>query len=238
MQPGAPILHPELIPGTNRSFQWGFEDGNVEAGFREADHIIEYDRAYHGLNNHKPNPYAVVAWWEQDPLGTEGKTLYIEGNQHNFVLRQIRDIFKLPEDKVRWLTVYDGGQYCDFNPRRLSILAPLLAKRTGRPVRIAFTRRDNFDVGGGDQTYTHAKIGFKNDGIVTAAYGEDVANGGVLALQEKGKTWDGYVPFSDFCFQNDPLCQHQSCRQSGVYQYNDLFPLPHGNILGTYGGVL
>ena len=81
-----------------------------EAGFREADHIIEYDRAFHGLNNHMPNPYTVVAWWEQDPLGTEGKTLYMEGNQHNPLLLQIRDIFNLPEDKVRWLTVCDGGQ--------------------------------------------------------------------------------------------------------------------------------
>ena len=39
-------------------------------------------------------------------------------------------------------------------------------------MRIAFTRRDTFDVGVCDDYYTHAKIGFKNDGIVTAAYGE------------------------------------------------------------------
>jgi CO/xanthine dehydrogenase Mo-binding subunit len=134
---GDPILHPELSPGTNCSFESGWEDGNAEAGFREADHIIEYDRGCHGLNNHVPNPYTVVAWWEQDPLGTEGETLYMEGNQHNPLILQLRDIFNLPEDKVRWLTVCDGGSFCDFNARRLSILAPLLAKRTRRPVRIA-----------------------------------------------------------------------------------------------------
>jgi CO/xanthine dehydrogenase Mo-binding subunit len=182
LEPGAPILHPDISPDSNISKEEFWEDGNVEAGLREADHVIEYDRFFPIYNNHKPNPITMVAWWEQDPLGNEGETLFVEGDLSDHPRRGIRQAFNLPEDKLHWLTVCSGGLYCDHLPRRLGILAPLLAKTTGRPVRIAHSRRDNFDVGGHGHDRTHLKIGFNNDGMLTAVHGQIVSSVGVRGL--------------------------------------------------------
>lgn len=177
----APILHPELGVDSNCIQRWSWEDGDVEAGFREADHIIEYDRFFPFFNTHKPNPFTVVAWWQLDHAGGEGKTLFIESDSYTFALRAVMAAFDLPEDKVRWLTICSGGQYCDLVSRRPVILAPLLAARTGRPVRIANTRRESFDIGGGGADYTHAKIGFRKDGVLTAVQSNVVSSIGTKA---------------------------------------------------------
>ena len=177
----APILHPELNLPSNCVRRWSWEDGDVEAAFREADHVVEYDRFFPFFNTHKPNPFAIVAWWEQDHVGGEGKTLFIESDSYTFALRAVMTAFNLPEDKIRWLTICSGGQYCDLVSRRLVILGPLLAERTGMPVRIANTRRDSFDLGGGGADYTHVKIGFTNDGMLTAVHASVLSSIGTRA---------------------------------------------------------
>ena len=69
-------------PGySTRSQETGFElpRGDVEAGFKEADHIVEFDWGHSRTASHIPNPNGSLSWWEQDPWGVEGPTLYIEG---------------------------------------------------------------------------------------------------------------------------------------------------------------
>ena len=54
--------------------------GDVEAGFKEADQIIEYDFNMPAFCGHVPNPYASVAYWYFNPLqGSEQQSLHIEG---------------------------------------------------------------------------------------------------------------------------------------------------------------
>ena len=54
-------------------------DGDIEAGFREADHIIEYDVNTAAFSGHIPNPTGSVAWWFDDAVHGEGRNLRIEG---------------------------------------------------------------------------------------------------------------------------------------------------------------
>ena len=54
-------------------------DGDVEQGFKEADHILEYDVNTAAFSGHIPNPTGTVAWLFDDPLHGEGKNLQIEG---------------------------------------------------------------------------------------------------------------------------------------------------------------
>ena len=177
LKPGAPALQPDLH-ADNIAAECNWELGDVEAGFKGADHIIEYDRAYSFINTHKPNPYTMVAWWDQDRLGSEGESLYVYADTFLADHRWLAIAFDLPEDKVHWLNIFMGGQYCDFIMRRLTFLTPLLAKRTGRPVRMAFTRRDAFDCGGDSSDRTHLKIGFTDEGLLVAAEGRIISNVG------------------------------------------------------------
>ena len=187
LEPEAPIVYPERDPVTNCASEYRYHEGNVDEAFEKADHILEFDHYYGYVFNHKPNPYTIVAWWEQDPMGTEGKSLFVAGSAPFQHFKQIRRAFNLTEDKIRWLNIFDGSEYCLMIPRRSGILAPLLAKRTGRPMRIAHTRRDSFENGGGSENYSHLKIGFTNDGILTAAQSQAVTNSGMAARKATDK---------------------------------------------------
>jgi CO/xanthine dehydrogenase Mo-binding subunit len=111
IKPGAPILQPEVFKDTNVAWKESWQDGDVEAGFKQADHVIEYDLSYPFMNLHHPNPVTAVAWWAQDPTGSEGKTLYLQGYGGAFTAPWIWQNLKLDEDKVRFLTTTSGGQY-------------------------------------------------------------------------------------------------------------------------------
>ena len=71
-------------------------------------------------------------------------------------------------DRIYRNSMFQGGRYCDFGIRRAALITPLLAKRTGRPVRAVNTRQNDYDIAT-PQRYTHVKVGFKNDGTMTAA---------------------------------------------------------------------
>ena len=75
LKPGAPIIRAR----SQRAWHRISPQGDVEAGFKEADHIVEFDWAHSRTASHIPNPNGSVAWWAQDPWGVEGPTLYIEG---------------------------------------------------------------------------------------------------------------------------------------------------------------
>ncbi len=47
--------------------------GDVEAGFREADHIVEYDVNIPAFCGHIPNPAGSVAWWFDDAYHSSWK---------------------------------------------------------------------------------------------------------------------------------------------------------------------
>ncbi len=54
--------------------------GDVEAGFKQADQIIEYDFNMPAFCGHMPNPSASAAYWYDDPMqSSEQKSLHLEG---------------------------------------------------------------------------------------------------------------------------------------------------------------
>ena len=93
-EPGAPVIRPEDRGGVANPFGGrggsknppkkgnvsysNQEQGDMEKGFREADHIIEYDLNMPTYASASPNPHSSVAWWFDDPyLGEDN--LHIEG---------------------------------------------------------------------------------------------------------------------------------------------------------------
>lgn len=76
-----------------------FNDGDIEAGFREADHVIEYDVNTAAFSGHLPNPTGSVAWWFDDARYGEGKNLRIEGIPA-WTEDAIADMYHMPSEKV------------------------------------------------------------------------------------------------------------------------------------------
>ncbi len=167
--------------------------GDVEAGFREADHIIEYNVNLPTFSGHIPNPPGSVAYWFDDPYHGEGKNLRIEGDPwgHGQVVR----MYQMPAEKVFQECMLEGGRYCDWGSRKSQLITPLLSKRTGRPVRCVEERRHIYDFNL-SQRFMRLKVGFKKNGLITAIDDFSIADGGVRGTTSFGNTMDQtYGPY-------------------------------------------
>jgi CO/xanthine dehydrogenase Mo-binding subunit len=96
-----------------------FTTGDVEAGFKEADQIAEFDWAQALMASHIPNPNGSVAWWEMPPLGTPEPALYIEGVYPTWGSFELRPMYNVTYDKLYRGTTFQGGKYCDWMLRPL-----------------------------------------------------------------------------------------------------------------------
>ena len=150
-------------------------DGDYEAGFKEANQFVEFDFVLPAITSHIPNPSVSMAYWYDDQGASEGKTLWIEGISQG--REQISRQNKIPYDKVIEASLYQGGKYCDWGYRKSQLITPLLAKRTGRPVKCVNTRENMYDFGI-NQHWVHAKVGFKNDGLITGVKLYTIADNG------------------------------------------------------------
>jgi CO/xanthine dehydrogenase Mo-binding subunit len=175
-------------------------DGDIEAGFREADHVIEFDMNTAAFCGHIPNPVGGVALWFDSPYHGDGKNLRIEGTPWGH--GQVVGMYRMPEEKVFQDCMLVGGRYCDWGTRKSQLITPLLAKRTGRPVRCVNDRYGMYDFNL-NQRYVHLKIGFKANGLITAIDDFSTADGGVRGSTNFGNTMDQtYGPYFTTRCQN------------------------------------
>jgi CO/xanthine dehydrogenase Mo-binding subunit len=174
MKPDAPAMFPR--PGAKGNITTASKiDGDIEAGFKQADQTIEFDFVLPPCASHIPNPSGGMAYWYEEQNSGEGRDLYIEGATQ--AAGQVADLYKLPLDKVNQSTLYQGGKYCDWGIRKSQLITPLLARRTGRPVKCVNARADMYDFAI-NQNFVHARIGFKNDGLITAVKLYSIADNG------------------------------------------------------------
>ncbi|MFC1838180.1 xanthine dehydrogenase family protein molybdopterin-binding subunit [Thermodesulfobacteriota bacterium] len=212
-KPDAPLIRPVAERRSLRSSSGGGDQnpppkgnvsfsnnnrGDIEAGFREADHIVEYDFNMPAFSGHVPNPYASVAYWYDDPRhNPEQQSLHIEGPV--WTARQGKDsvgsMYGLPPEKVRQDGYFQGGKYCDWGFRKVQQITPLLSKRTGRPVRMALARKEMYDFNM-NQRFSRLKVGFKKNGLITAIDDFSIADAGVPPVSTLGTSGDqGYGPY-------------------------------------------
>ena len=167
--------------------------GDIEAGFSEADQIIEYDLVLPAFASHIPNPPASLAWWSSDPYLGAGKILHIEGAVQR--RENVGMMHGVPPERTVQEGIFQGGKYCDWGLRRSQEITPLLARRTSRPVRCANTREDTFDFLMNER-FMHVKIGFTNEGVITAVDDFSIADGGQEGNSGFGTANDhGYGPY-------------------------------------------
>lgn len=210
LKEGSPIVRidPKKLSGKP------FTTGDVESAFKDADHILEFDWGHSKTASHVPNPNGSLAWWAQDPLGTPGPTLYIEGVCPTWGSFQLLPMYDLYFDKLYRGTTFQGGKYCDWFIRRSQLVTPLLAKRTGRPVRCVNERTNDY-YPANPQRYSHTKIGFKKDGTITGIEESTIQDSGAPGVNARAFSmgaWEGASsPF------NTTRCVNQQYSFQSVY---------------------
>jgi CO/xanthine dehydrogenase Mo-binding subunit len=180
----SPLVHPEWESyGTADGVERGHNDcgymssvkGDVDAGFTEADHILT--EVYSADMSHAVpiEPHAVVAQWQGD------KVTIWSTSQVPFPARAgVAETLQIPLSNVRIVVPHLGGGFggkCDFH---FEAHVAALARASGRPVRLVFSRREEFIA---TDKVRHAlkielKTGVKADGTITARQARMLLNSG------------------------------------------------------------
>ena len=184
---GRRVYDEDTPPKKGNVYYANLTAGDVEAGFREADHIAEYSLYTPAFASHMPNPSGSVAWWSRDPYQGEGENLHIEGAVREKYA--ISGTYGVPDEKTIQEGLFMGGKYCDWGLRKSQEITPLLARRTGRPVRCVNTREETFDFLMNER-YMHMKVGFRNDGLITAVDDFSIADNGARGSSSFGNVGD------------------------------------------------
>jgi CO/xanthine dehydrogenase Mo-binding subunit len=149
--------------------------GDVEAGFAQADAIVELTvRTPTALHN-PFETHGCVAHWEGDQL-----TIY-ESTQHAFGVREFAaSKLGLPMSKVRAISTFMGGGFgAKFPGKAYTLIAATLAKKLRRPVHLMYDREgENLEMGNRGRTIQHIKIGAKRDGTLCAIDFQAISEGG------------------------------------------------------------
>ncbi|TDA69696.1 MAG: 4-hydroxybenzoyl-CoA reductase [Clostridia bacterium] len=178
MQPGAPLVH-ENMPG-NISRRIVLEGGDIEAGFRQAYHIRE-DIFNTSSDSHVPlEPHTCVA--KYDPPGYF--TLWTSTQVPYMVKSDLARLLGVPENQVRVILPFVGGGFGGKSDGvfSLDLCAALLAQKTGRPVRIAYSREEEFIcTRRRHPMQIYLKTGVNRQGEITARQARVIADGGAYS---------------------------------------------------------
>jgi putative selenate reductase molybdopterin-binding subunit len=173
MKPGAPIIHdqPEYVqfgesdPGRNIAAEIRIDIGDVEKGFAEADHILEADYEVPKVQQAHIEPHAAVTYWDEDD-----RLVIRTSTQVPFHVRRIlAPVLQLPIKRIRVIKPRIGGGFGGKQEILMEDVAAHLTIATGRPVRVEYTREEEFIAARSRHPMkVHMKTGFKKDGTITA----------------------------------------------------------------------
>ncbi len=142
-----------------------YHRGDVEKGFAEADVVLEQSYRTE-CEIHTPlERHGCVAKWSRDRL-----TLWPSTQGVYRIQSQLSTLLGLPLSKVRVIGKYMGGGFgSKLAADKEHIIAALLAKKTGRPVKLFMTREETYVAAGNrPPANMRLKAGVKKDGTLTA----------------------------------------------------------------------
>ncbi len=178
-----PLLDPEeaVRRGSLVGQPRRYARGDVERGLAEAEVVVEAEYRTQSVLHNALETHGSVCVWEGSQLTVYTGTQYVWG-----VREEVAEAFGLARDDVRVVCRYVGGGFGARNEAGdYTFIAAELARRTGRPVRCALTRREeNVDSGNRNPTIQRLAVGARADGTLTALRGEYVCALG----------WDGWLP--------------------------------------------
>jgi CO/xanthine dehydrogenase Mo-binding subunit len=139
--------------------------GTVGEGLRVADVIFEDRYTTQFVHNAQMEPRACVALWEGEKLTLYTPTGGISNCRHDTA----RDL-GIPDENVRIVCHYMGGNFGNKNQNQdADLIAAMLAKHAGAPVKLEFSRRDDWlGVHGRWHTVQYYRVGAMRDGTITA----------------------------------------------------------------------
>jgi CO/xanthine dehydrogenase Mo-binding subunit len=159
---GAAVVHAE---GNKVGPPRSYERGDIVKGFAEADVVLEENYRTECEIHTPMELHGCVANWEADRLTIWESTQGVYRIQKN-----VAEILNLPLSKVRVIGHYMGGGFgSKLQAGKYTIIAALLARITGRLVKMILSREETYlAVGNRPPSNMTLKAGVKKDGTLTA----------------------------------------------------------------------
>ncbi len=223
MQPDAPKIHDTEKNLVMPPIQ--IQKGDIEKGFKEADYIFEGEYSTGRPTHCYMEPMACVAAFDaQDNL-----TVWVS-TQNAFMVRGIlSEVLDIPLSKIRVIVEYMGGGFGGKQDLyQHEFICVLLAEKTGRPVKMEYTRKESFVAGKTRHPVNiYLKQGVREDGMLTARQMRYVSNSGAYASHGPGITAVG-------CYDSTSLfrCENIEIEGYSVYTNN-----PVAGAFRGYGAV-
>ena len=175
MADNAPVLHDDLFTAgvepkptqpSNIAKVVTFKKGDVDAGFKDADVIVEGRYTTKAVHQAYIEPHACLCSYNSD-----GQVMIYSSSQGHFMVRAYcSKLLGIDLANIRAVALEIGG---GFGGKTLVYLEPVaiaLSKKSGRPVKMQMTRDEVFRASGPTSGATiEVKLGAKKDGSIVAA---------------------------------------------------------------------
>jgi putative selenate reductase molybdopterin-binding subunit len=172
MAPGAPVIHDEPdstgIHDASRNIAGHIfkEIGSVDRGFREADYIFEREFRTQRQQHCPIEPHVTISWLDPDNrlvIRTSTQVPY-------HARRQVAQILQIPLQRVHVVKPRIGGGFGGKQEMLLEDICGALALATRRPVKIEYTREEEFYMARSRHPQIlRMKMGVKRDGEIVAS---------------------------------------------------------------------
>jgi CO/xanthine dehydrogenase Mo-binding subunit len=176
VEPGAPLLHKKWsdykmaqaanpVDGTNICDHFRLTKGDIEAGFAEADVIVENDYEGKMVQHTTIEPHGATVLFD-----SKGLTIWSPAQSPFMTRGQLAKMFHLSMNRVRIICTHIGGAFgCKYELKNEPILALLALRLKGQPIKLVNTRTEEFLTGGCRGPWRiHVKTGAKKDGTLVA----------------------------------------------------------------------
>ena len=171
LKPNAPQVHEGR---ENLIIRYEVVQGSVEAGFAEADVVVENTYRVPFVDHAYLEPESGVAWIDEHGVVTlRVSTQVIEH------FRGIAEVLNLPQNRVRVIGTFVGGGFGGKEDITVESFLALLAYKTGRPVKLTYTREESICCHSKRHPYVlEYKTGAKKNGRLTAMKARIVSDAG------------------------------------------------------------
>lgn len=200
-----------------------YKRGDVKKGLDEADVVVEDTFSTQVLIHNPAETHCSVANWDGGTLTVWDSTQAIWN-----VRDMLAGTLKMPASNVRVIKKFMGGGFgSKLEGGKYTVMAALLAKETGRPVKIVLDRREeNLAVGNRTDSIQKLKAGVKKDGTLTALTHHMIGSSGAHA-SSAGCSWPVRTLY---------LCSNVEVEEKAAYinaGRNRAFRAP-GHVQGTF----
>lgn len=130
---------PIIGDGSNILYDIKIKTGNIEEGFKEAEHITENWYSSQMTEHAFLQPEAAVACYDEDGM----INIYVATQYPHYDREEVANCLNVEEDKVRIINTTIGGAFGareDINPQCHAAIATYISKK---PVKVLYTREES-----------------------------------------------------------------------------------------------